>query len=214
MTISLKTRKQEMVREAIFDAAMELFVLNGFNETTVHQVVEAAGISQRSFFRYFATKSDLLAYRISGLGDALVSAVAACPPEMPALEVVREAASAGIEYSRSEPRTLQIIEISAQNPAARQAHRAAMVEVESRLSEAFAVRVKSASKYNLEPRMLSLLTLMADDLAWSSWFAGETKDSSTALRNAFRRLTCLFRESGAASPVGLRKRPVRQLAKR
>ena len=202
MASSLKTRKQEVVRQAIFDAAIDLFIRKGFNETTIDQIVEAAGISQRSFFRYFATKDDLVAYRIAGYGDALVAAIRACPPEAPALEVVREVCLAGLQYSRSEPRTQQIMEITAQNLAARQANRAAMVELEIRLSEAYAVRTKTASKYSLEPRMLALVTLMVGDLARSSWFVGEAKDTSTALRNVIARLTRLFGEASSFTAVG------------
>ena len=44
---------------------MPLFLDNGFEATTVDQVVEVAGISRRSFFRYFATKEDVV------LGDLL-----------------------------------------------------------------------------------------------------------------------------------------------
>lgn len=212
MAKDLKARKQELVRETIFDAAIELFLRNGFNETTVDQIVDAAGISQRSFFRYFATKGELLGYRIPGYGNALISAVAQCPSEVPALEVMRRAALAGIEYANSDPRTLQIIEITAQNIAARQAHRAAMVEVEIRLSDAFASRAKGSGKFNLEPRMLTRLTLMVGDLALSSWYVGEAKDSLQACRDVFSRVTRLFCESTspATAKATQRKRSTRQ----
>jgi len=194
MTKELAVRKQELVRKAIFDAAIDLFIRNGFNETTIDQVAKTAGISQRSFFRYFATKADLLAYPIAAYGDVLVSGVAACAAGTDPLEVVRQAAVAGIEFSNSAPRTREIIEITAQNIAARQAHKAATVEVEIRLSDAYAARTKSASKLGLEPRLLALLTLMVGDLAISSWFVGQAKDPSTALKNVFTKLTRIFCE--------------------
>jgi AcrR family transcriptional regulator len=208
MTMSLRTRKQELVREAIFDAAIDLFIQNGFNETTIEQIAEAAGISQRSFFRYFPAKDDLLAFRIAAFGDALVAAVRACPAEAPALEVIREVCVAGLNFSKSETRIQQIMEIAAQSLAARQANKAALVEVENRLSEAYAARSKTASKYSLEPRMLALMTLMVGDLARSSWFVGEAKDTSTALKNVLARLSRVFGDSGssgAAAKVTKRK---------
>ena len=206
MTKELAVRKQELVRDTIFDAAIDLFIRNGFNETTIDQVAEAAGISQRSFFRYFATKADLLAYPIAAYGDVLVSAVTACAPGTDLLEVVRQAAVAGIEFSNSSPRTRQIVEITAQNISARQAHKAATVEVEIRLSDAYAARTRSANKFGLEPRMLALLTLMVGDLAVSSWFVGQAKDPATALRNVFTRLKRMFRESGTLSVVKTQRR--------
>jgi len=192
MTKSLMMRKQELVRDAIYDAAMDLFGRKGFNETTVDEIVEAAGISQRSFFRYFPTKSDVLAYDIAGAGDVVVAAVEACPRELSGLEVVRRAAQANIQYALSRPRTRQIIEITAQNFPARQAHRAALVEVENRVSEAYAARMKNSGKYSLEPRMLTLLTQMVVDLTLTSWFFGETKDCESGMKTVFGKLTRLF----------------------
>jgi len=195
----LKARKQELVRDAIYDAAMELFARKGFNETPVDEVVEAAGISQRSFFRYFPNKSDVLAYEIAGHGDALVAAVETAPRELSEIELVRTAAKAGVSYAMARPRTRQIIEITAQNFPARQAHRAAMVDVENRVSEAFAARLKASQKYSLQPRMLALLTQMAVDLTLTSWFIGESKDIDTAMRNVFSRLARLFGDPDGSS---------------
>jgi TetR/AcrR family transcriptional regulator, regulator of mycofactocin system len=204
MTKSLKTRKQELVRDTIFDAAMELFASKGFNETTVDEIVEAAGISQRSFFRYFPTKSDVLAYEIDGAGDVIVSAVEACPRDQPGLDAVRRAVQANVQFALMRPRTRQIIEIASKNISARRAHRAARGEVEDRISEAFAARTKGSDKFSIEPRMLTFLTLMAVDLSIACWFMGEAKDSEAAMKAVFTRLTRSFCENGA---------PVVELAK-
>src|ERR1022692_4783948 len=58
---NFRARKQQAVREIIWEAAIDLFEQKGYDETTVDEVAQAAGISQRSFFRYFATKGDLMA---------------------------------------------------------------------------------------------------------------------------------------------------------
>jgi AcrR family transcriptional regulator len=198
MTKSLKIRKQELVRDAIFDAAVDLFAIKGFNEATVDEIVEAAGVSQRSFFRYFPTKSDILAYQIAEAGDVMVAAVEACPREMAALEVVRRAAQADVEWALMQPRTRQIIEITSQNISARRAHRAARVEAEDRVAEAFAARLRGSDKFSLEPRMLTSLTFMAVELSIISWFHGEAKDADSAMKSVFTRLTRSFHENDAS----------------
>ena len=73
--VKLQARKQQVVREAIHDAAIGLFAVNGFDQTTVDEVAEAAGISRRSFFHYFVSKYDLLAQDTVKYGAALVEAV-------------------------------------------------------------------------------------------------------------------------------------------
>ena len=62
---SLQTRKQAFVREAIWAAAMDLFAEKGFEETTIDDIVNAAGTSRRTFFRHFESKRDLMAQPIA-----------------------------------------------------------------------------------------------------------------------------------------------------
>jgi mycofactocin system transcriptional regulator len=47
-------------RAAIERVAFALFARHGFDETTVDEIAAAAGISRRTFFRYFATKNDVV----------------------------------------------------------------------------------------------------------------------------------------------------------
>jgi len=61
MTTSIQKRKRLLVRNTIWDAAIALFDKRGFDQTTVDEIAKAAGVSRRSFFRYFASKDDLLA---------------------------------------------------------------------------------------------------------------------------------------------------------
>src|SRR5438034_1129540 len=63
-TPTLLARKQQLVRDVIWDAAIDLFTEKGFDETTVDDIAQTAGVSRRSFFRYFSSKSDLLALGI------------------------------------------------------------------------------------------------------------------------------------------------------
>ena len=87
----LKSRKQELVRNAILDAAIALFEKKGFDQTDVAEIAEAAGISKRSFFRYFATKDDLLARSVMEYGAVLVAAIRSAPRQSTDLEVIHAA---------------------------------------------------------------------------------------------------------------------------
>src|ERR1035437_5759799 len=60
---SLKLRKQQVVRDALSAAAERLFLSQGFEETTVEQIALAAGVSRRTFFRYYKSKEDVMVDR-------------------------------------------------------------------------------------------------------------------------------------------------------
>jgi AcrR family transcriptional regulator len=61
----LRTRRRLATERELHQAALGLMDRRGFTATTVDEIVAAAGVSQRTFFRYFATKEDavLLGYR-------------------------------------------------------------------------------------------------------------------------------------------------------
>ncbi len=201
MAASLQSRKQELVRNTIYDAAIELFAQKGFDETTVEEVANAASVSRRSFFRYFASKDDLLAQSVVSYGNALATAIASCPPAMSPLEVIRETVMFGAKHTALQPRTRQTIEISLKSFSARQAHQSRLIEVEDLLAGAFAARMKGPPRDGMKPRMFAGLTLLLMNLTIYSWFTNEYGDLSISYRQSFAALMRLICEDSAASTM-------------
>lgn len=59
----LREQKKENTRQALVEAAWTLFRKKGYDATTIEEVAEAAGISKRTFFRYFPTKEAIVFHR-------------------------------------------------------------------------------------------------------------------------------------------------------
>ena len=58
----LRERKKQRTRLAIQRQALRLFARDGYENTTVKQIAAAAEIAERTFFRYFATKEEVVAW--------------------------------------------------------------------------------------------------------------------------------------------------------
>jgi AcrR family transcriptional regulator len=56
----LRERKKSKVREQLKRYALQLFLQHGYEATTIEQIAEKAEVSPRTFFRYFASKEDLI----------------------------------------------------------------------------------------------------------------------------------------------------------
>jgi len=75
-------------------AALELYGEYGFDQTTVAQIAERAGLTARTFFRYFADKREVLFWGAAALQDFLTSGVAKAPDSLAPIEAVTTALEA------------------------------------------------------------------------------------------------------------------------
>jgi AcrR family transcriptional regulator len=190
-------RKQQLVRDAIWDAAIQLFADKGFDETTVDDIAEAAGTSRRSFFRYFDSKSDLMAHAIVSYGTSLTDAIRSCPPAYSLSEVFRHTVLQAARHSAAQPRTRQIMQIAAKYPAAREAQISRVAEVQDQVAEAFAERCRTSRKGDLTAHVLAGLTLSLLSVTFRFWFQNGQKDIAATVDQVFATVVDLALENRA-----------------
>jgi AcrR family transcriptional regulator len=75
-------------------AAMELYGERGFEQTTVAEIAARAGLTERTFFRHFADKREVLFWGAAALQELLVSAVASAPESAAPIDAVAAALAA------------------------------------------------------------------------------------------------------------------------
>lgn len=118
-TGSLRERKRRRAREAIVEAAYELFTEHGFDRVTVTDIAERAEVGRATFFRYFGDKQEVLfggdddmrtviadagGLTGAGAGSGADSDVPPIGDSLPAaLAVARKAVLAFIDWLVSEP---------------------------------------------------------------------------------------------------------------
>ena len=132
-----RERKKRQTRDALVHAALTLFDAKGYEHTTVREITDAVDVSERTFFRYFASKEDLVLSFASDGNDALLRALAARPAAEEPLTALRNAfrgslldltadeggeGGEGDEGQAAESLYLQVIKLMVSTPSLLAAH--------------------------------------------------------------------------------------------
>jgi AcrR family transcriptional regulator len=114
-------RWEPNARGRLAKAAMELYAEQGFEQTTVAEIAGRAGLTERTFFRHFADKREVLFYGMEMLRDRLVRAVAGAPASATAMEAVGAAfEAAGVIFQENPERVRLRDAIVSANPELRE----------------------------------------------------------------------------------------------
>lgn len=116
---TLWERTRQQARAEIIEVAMDLFLEKGFAATTIDEISAAAGISRRSFFRYFGTKEDIVVERFVADADAIGDALDQRPDDEDPWAVLRGALATALETEADEERLLAISRMVYETPSLR-----------------------------------------------------------------------------------------------
>lgn len=191
---TIRKRKVRATRARIAEAALELFVSQGFAETTIDQIATAAGVGRRTIFRHFATKEAILFDHLVVGREAALKLLQERPPAEPVLvslhAVLRELCVQG--YDR---RVLaQIRDVLAMNPGL------AGAELSSDI-RAFEQNIMAKLQSRLGERS-SLLEIRALTLMAASWTEAAAgiylKESNRSLVDCFDEIVMVCLQSAAS----------------
>ncbi|MBE1493894.1 AcrR family transcriptional regulator [Amycolatopsis lexingtonensis] len=102
MPLTLRERSRLMIGQEISDTALRLFTEQGFEQTTIAQIAREAGVSQRTLFRYFGTKEDLIGGGEDTFAAVLTEIVESQPADVPAWTALRAGFLAVLAPARQE----------------------------------------------------------------------------------------------------------------
>jgi len=100
----LRARKKQATRDALIEAALDLFSTQGFDATSVDQIADRVEVSARTFHRYFAAKEDVLFPDTAARTELVATTLAADDGTRPVLEVLCAAAMELASTIATDPR--------------------------------------------------------------------------------------------------------------
>ncbi len=189
------SRRQEhkmRTKRALQRAALDLFAKNGYDTTTTDEIADRAGVSARTFFRYFPTKDSVLFVGEYGWFQSLTEDFLAQPDSLSDVGALLETLLAKPPRRRS----LQLYEKAvASSPALRGVvHDHQQEDIET-LAEAIAVRGRRRQA-DERCRLLATVVLVTYRRALTRWIAGPTSvDARELIAKEFGLLPELFTSS-------------------
>jgi TetR/AcrR family transcriptional regulator, regulator of mycofactocin system len=187
--------------------ALRLFAERGFDDTTVDQIAAEAGVSRRTFFRYFDSKSEVLWNEFDLEVTNLRRELAALPDGLPVMDAVRTAVLAVNHYGPDDVPELRarmsLISATPELAAAAALHYDAW---ERAIIDFVAERSKQPAD-SLYPLAVGRATLATCRAAYERWAARADADLGRYLDAALRALAAGFADGALATePRGRRRR--------
>ena len=168
--------------------ALDLFARDGFERTTVTDIAAAAGISRRTFFRYYASKNDVVWGDFDGLLLRMEQWLAEAPGDPPLLDTLSQAV---VRFNRLPPAAVPAhrrrMSLILHVPAL-QAHSTLRYADWRGVVSRYAARRLGRGEDELLPQLVGHVSLGAAVAAYEQWLADESSDLGALLQAAFGAL--------------------------
>lgn len=176
MTTLWDRSRQVAVRE-ILDTAVRLFAEQGYEQTTVAQIAQEAGISQRSLFRYFGTKEDLVCGDQEALGRLLKRTVEQQPAGVSAWDALRAGFAAILTANHTQERALELSRLIFETPSLRARYIEKRLRWQAELVPIVQARLGGADGASPDPRARAIVAAVfaCADTATELWAASEAR---------------------------------------
>lgn len=195
--INRREQHKQHTRAALEEAALGLFARQGYEQTTVEEIAAEAGVSERTFFRYYSSKQHVLFGDVAHERVSLLrGALEARPPGEPPLESVRAVLDGADITGEAELAQLRArLHLLSEQPSLLSTYLVISEELRRMVGAFVAGRcgVPDAHPY---PLLIAGAAQAAWDSALWSWAAGQSPDLAGQRRSAFAQLTAGVRPPG------------------
>ncbi len=201
----LQERKRDLVRDAIAGAAWRLFAAEGYEAATVADIARAAGVSRRTFFRYFSSKEDVVVGTSDALAEDLLAAFARRPADEPPLAAIRAVLRPLVASRLADARQARaIVRLLRESRTLRRAMLERHARMEERLAALVAERTGADRRKDPTPALLAFVTRALLDTAFNVWYDQRPRDVGAMIDGLFERLRAVV-GSGPRAAHGRRR---------
>jgi AcrR family transcriptional regulator len=172
---TLWDRSRQVAVQEILDTAVRLFAEQGYEQTTIAQIAREAGISQRSLFRYFGTKEDLVCGDQDALGELLKRTVEQQPADMSAWDALRAGFEAILTANHTPQRVLELSRLIFETPSLRARYLEKRLRWQADLVPIVQTRLDTTAGPSPDPRARAIIAAVfaCVDTATELWAASE-----------------------------------------
>src|SRR6266498_2846035 len=170
--LPVRERTRRAIRDELTQLAKDLFVEKGYDETTIDDLAAAAGMSKRTFFRYFASKEELVMGKYEFFGQQLAEDLAARPAGEPLWVSLRQIFGRVADHVEGDARATELVameKIVRDHPTLN----ASYLERVSRMQELVLdeVRTRTGRPDPADPRTAAIVGAAFSCLiaAWTTW---------------------------------------------
>lgn len=182
---ALREITRDAVRARIAAVAIARFDADGFDQVTVEQVAAEAGISARSFHRYFPAKEDAVVGDPARHSTVLAAAFRDRPADEPVWTALREAFATMLEEGGDDPETgRRSVRVMTSTPSLRARNLEKHQAWAAVLTPPVAERLGEPES-SLRARTVVQAALACFDVAIAVWATGPDADASGILRRSF-----------------------------
>ncbi|BBY26863.1 TetR family transcriptional regulator [Mycolicibacterium sediminis] len=174
-SVTVITRLRLVVRwvpgtpERLQDAALELFAARGYEQTTATEIAAAVGLTERTFFRHFSDKREVLFHGQQTLTDAFLAGLDDAPPDAAPIEfavsALRSSSAFFDDARRSHSRLRQ--SVIDDNPALREREALKLVGLGRALGDA----LRDRGVDGMAAEVAAQIAVMAFGIAFAQWIA-------------------------------------------
>ncbi|GLY16377.1 TetR/AcrR family transcriptional regulator [Kineosporia rhizophila] len=197
----LRERRKVATRKALVHAALSLIADYGFEHVTVEAISESAGVSQRTFFNYFATKEDALVSDQADEAARLCERVRAAPPELSALAALRYGLVHEVEQIEHHPEVFALrMKVLERNPELFPRLMASSETALANLADVIAERVRVPADHAF-PGLLAFVGASAFHATLRRWHqGGRAGEAAVLVAETFDLLAAGFPDPAPQEP--------------